>query len=190
MLNRVMTQHQLPSARLEDNISPELLHFLPDVQKELIADSLQLWRYHNDCRNEQELVGDNAKSIPDFYDHSFIVFPIAKAYEGFLKYYFFSVHVISKERYMSRELRIGRVFNPDLPEKFRGEEWIFDDVSRLCSHQMAQEMWDIWLTGRNHTFHYFPDNRHITTFEEAGALLKQFLHVMERALACEIQTRL
>lgn len=185
-----MTQLPLPSARLEDNLSPELVQFLPDMQKELIADSLQLWKYHSECRHEQELLGDRSKSLPDFYDHSFIVFPIAKAYEGFLKYYFFSIHVISKQKYSSRDLRMGRVFNPDLPEKFRDEEWIFDDVSRLCSRQMAQEMWDIWLTGRNHIFHYFPDERHIISFEEAGALVKEFMHVMERSIACQIQGRL
>lgn len=186
-----MTQHLLPSARLEDNISPELLRFLPDMQKELIADALQLWRYHSECRETQEVAGGmSAKPLPDFYDHSFIVFPIAKAYEGFLKHYFFSVHVITKERYASRDFRIGRALNPDLPERFRTDEWIFDDVARLCSRQMAQEMWDIWLSGRNHIFHYFPDDRHVVSFEEAGKLVDQFLHVMERSIACQIQIEL
>lgn len=187
--DQCMTKNLLVSARLEENISEELMRFLPDMQKEFIADSLQLLEYHFACQHQEEAGVAAAHQMPDFYDHSFIVFPLAKAYEGFLKYFFFQMHIITKEQYHSHKFRIGRSFNPDLPEKFRDNEWLFDDVAKFCSREMALEMWDIWLTGRNHLFHYFPDERHVLTLDQARKKVQEFLHVMERALACKIQTQ-
>ncbi len=193
-MTEILDQNSSPltlrSPDLQENISPELFDFLPDLQREHIADSLQLLHYYQSCKEHTHIDGKQVHPLPDFYDHSFIVFPIAKAYEGFLKYYLFQFGVLSKHQYKSRDLRIGRILNPDLPQRFRDEEWIFDDVSQLCSPEMAQEMWQIWLTGRNHLFHYFPDERHVLSFTEAHAKVKEFLRVMEHALACQIQTQL
>lgn len=180
------------SYKLEDWSSPELFTFLPEQQKELVQDSLDLLRFHGIHVNQhaQKMAGKSTcpceLCVDDqsFHDFAFIVFPMAKAFEGFLKYYLMETHVITKERYKSRDLRIGRSLNPDLPERFRDEEWYFDDIARQCNENVARDIWELWLEGRNHLFHYFPDDRYQLSYHEAADLIHRFVRVMEEAIAC------
>ncbi|KUK79482.1 MAG: hypothetical protein XD95_0351, partial [Microgenomates bacterium 39_7] len=54
-------------------------------------------------------------------DYSFIVFPMSKAYEGFLKKLFFDMKLISQETYEGHRFRIGRALNPDVSPNQRDQ---------------------------------------------------------------------
>lgn len=117
-------------------------------------------------------------------DYSFVVFPLAKAYEGFLKHYFFQRGLIDEATLHSKRFRIGRSLNPDLPLPQRNEKWLYDDVARSCSAELARGMWDTWLTCRNRVFHYFPDQVQALSLDQANKHLQQLIETMEAASFC------
>ncbi|MCD8484888.1 hypothetical protein LRY65_03845 [Candidatus Woesebacteria bacterium] len=168
------TESPSTTSFLSTYISPDLISYLEAEQKRLIKDSLLLLSYF----------ADRPEDPHEVHDFAFVVFPLAKAYEGFLKTYFYRHHLISEDRYRGRYFRIGRSFNPDLPQKYRDEDWVYDDVTRECSEELAREMWNVWLDARNHLFHYFPDERYDLTLEEAEKLVHHALDVMTRAVRC------
>jgi hypothetical protein len=53
-------------------------------------------------------------------DYSFVVFPMAKAYEGFLKKFFLDMGFISEGDYLGTHFRIGKALNPHLEDHLRG----------------------------------------------------------------------
>lgn len=118
-------------------------------------------------------------------DYSYVVFPMAKAYEGFLKKYFFELGLISMQTYESRRFRVGRAFNPDLNSTQQDDLWIFDDVARMCGLALAREMWDAWIECRNQVFHYFPLQNRALSLAQADAKLQQLASVMEGAIRCQ-----
>ena len=54
-------------------------------------------------------------------DYSYLVFPYAKLYEGFLKDIFLSAEIISQTEYVSDHFRIGKALSPSMVSRF-GEE--------------------------------------------------------------------
>jgi len=90
-------------------------------------------------------------------DYSFLVAPIAKAYEGFLKDFFLKLHVIDQYSYESDRFRVGKTLNPSLRYKRFS---IFQKLSDLDSsgEELAEILWNAWKHGRNEIFHYFPGN--------------------------------
>lgn len=121
-----------------------------------------------------------------FSDYSFIVFPMAKAYEGFLKQYLFQLRLLSSEEYQGRRFRIGRALNPDLRTNQRDEQWLYDDVVRLCSHELGQQLWGTWLQCRNRVFHYFPSAKtKRLTLLQAGEYLALMVTTMTEARHCQ-----
>lgn len=141
-----------------------------------VEDSLQLLEHVRSL--------DSEKDLP-VSDYSFVVFPMAKAYEGFLKLYFRRHNLLNEKHFQSRHFRIGRSFNPDLPRKFKDDVWLFDDVANLCGPDLARRMWEVWVDGRNHLFHFFPDGKYQLTLSEAEVLVNRFLKLMEEALTCK-----
>lgn len=167
-----MNEHDMPL--LQEALTPELHAYLEAEQKRLIRDSLLLIKHSEEC-----------PGFPDeIHDFAFVVFPLAKAYEGFLKTYFYRNGLISEKVYRGRHFRVGRSFNPDLPEKYRDEFWIYDDVSRVCGKDMARDMWNVWLDARNHLFHYFPDDKYDLTLEDSRILVQHAISVMDSAVRC------
>ena len=53
----------------------------------------------------------------NLHDYSFVVFPMAKAYEGFLKKLFFDLGLINKRQYQGDRFRVGKSLNPNLPTR-------------------------------------------------------------------------
>lgn len=89
-------------------------------------------------------------------DFSFIVFPAAKAYEGFLKKLFFDLGFISREEFEGRRFRIGRALNPALERQFR-QESIYDKLAAFCQgRELPDKLWQTWKTCRNLLFHWWP----------------------------------
>jgi hypothetical protein len=136
----------------------------PDLQ-ELIFTSIKLL--------EQEKQKKNS-----FTDYSFIVFPMSKAYEGFLKLYLLNKNLINKQVYLGHRFRIGRALNPDLRYSYRDEQWLFDDLEADCGVDIAREVWEVWLKCRNQVFHYFPEETHALTLEKAEHYLSLMIDVM------------
>jgi len=119
-------------------------------------------------------------------DYTFIVFPMSKSYEGFLKQFLRDQRLISEKTYQSRRFRIGRALNPDLPPSQRDEYWLYDDVARMCGEDISRELWEVWLSSRNRLFHFFPKYDQNVSLSQAKEYLLRISKIMTRALNCEL----
>lgn len=99
-------------------------------------------------------------------DYSFLVAPVAKAYEGYLKDFFLKLDIIDHYAYNSDRFRVGKTLNPTLRYKRFS---IFQKLADIHEDggQLAEILWDAWKHGRNEIFHYFPKNLHKINREEA-----------------------
>lgn len=151
--------------------------FLDHGMQDLVSQSLIL------LKNEQTYKSQR------FHDYSFLVFPIARAYEGFLKKLFFRLDLIDKTELLNRHFRIGRSLNPDLPERFKDNSWLYDDILLQCMQhdapELAENLWNAWKMGRNQLFHYyFPDHYHFISLSTAEERVTMFITVMSSVLDC------
>src|SRR3989339_1209527 len=94
--------------------------------------------------------GDLPAGSKVFHDYSFVVFPSAKAYEGFLKKVFLDMGFITNEDYLGKHFRIGKSLNPYLEERFRNGESVYDRLVKFCGgKELADTLWNAWTTSRN-----------------------------------------
>jgi len=130
--------------------------------------------------SEAALLYEISAKIPEkFDDYSFVVFPAAKAYEGYLKKAFFKLGFITNDDYAGKHFRIGKALNPSLEKKFRRES-VYDRIVGYSGNvQLADELWNAWKTGRNLLFHWFPDERNAISYTEAGERLNMIFDAME-----------
>ncbi len=124
-----------------------------------------------------EIIKTNAYQ---FKDYSFLVFPFAKAYEGFLKKLFMDVKFISHLDYISDHLRLGKLMSPMLIEKL-GERSLYKKIQDKTNAQLAEKIWETWKIGRNQIFHYFPHNIKAISFDEAEKVINQIIVTMEES---------
>lgn len=83
----------------------------------------------------------------EYKDYSFIVFPAAKAYEGFLKKLFLDMGLISQNQYYGEHFRIGRALSPMLPKRYRAG-WVYGKLMDYCRGQeLPMRMWEVWEKG-------------------------------------------
>lgn len=132
--------------------------------------------------------GDLPSGSKVFHDYSFIVFPAAKAYEGYLKKVFFDMGFITDEDYHGKRFRIGKALNPFLDKKYRENESVYDKIVSHCGgKELADTLWDAWTNGRNVVFHWFPDEKRAVSFNEAEEKIKQIVVAMDKAFeGCKI----
>ncbi|MBI2414846.1 type II toxin-antitoxin system RnlA family toxin [candidate division WWE3 bacterium] len=114
-------------------------------------------------------------------DYSYLVFPFAKAYEGFLKQLFLDLGLIHEEDFYSDDIRIGRILNPIFINKD------FSVYSKLKKYsktgeETAERLWKIWTHGRNQLFHYYPHNFRRLSSYEANKIIKEMLDAMHTAI--------
>lgn len=123
-----------------------------------------------------------------FHDYSFIVFPAAKAYEGFLKKLFLDMNFLSREDYYGKRFRIGRALNPSLEPRLRSES-IYDKLVKFSGDKkLADKLWDTWREGRNLIFHWFPDERRAITFDEAQEKIELIIAAIDEAfIECKMK---
>lgn len=126
-----------------------------------------------------------------FNDYSFIVFPFAKVYEGFLKKLFFQIGAIDEFQFKNDRWRVGRALNPQLEKDLRHDESVYDRIANLCGGTtLPDDLWQAWKRGRNQLFHFFPAEYKALTFPEAKDIILEIRIVMEKALeACKIGSR-
>jgi hypothetical protein len=157
---------QLTAFTLENYINSAQFQELAQAQQELLQTTQTLLQ-----------VTENQPIV----DYAFLVFPVSKAYEGFLKDFLLEFGLISPEVYRSRRFRLGRALNPDVHNEQRDKHWFFDDVSRLCGEELARQIWQTWLECRNHVFHYFPGKEEIMNREQAMACVNMTVETIASA---------
>jgi hypothetical protein len=135
-------------------------------------------------RTSIELFAREERLHSFFSDYSFVVFPMAKAYEGFLKKYFYDLQFITLEMYNGKRFRIGRSLNPDIHPDRRDTDWVYGNLADLCGADVARQLWDTWLLCRNQIFHFFPDKEKRLNLQEAGIYLEKLAQAMEEAVQC------
>lgn len=142
-------------------------------QQEHVALSLELYQRELDLKTK-------------LVDYSFLVFPIAKAYEGFLKSYFYSLGLIDKQTYEGTRFRIGRALNPDISNSHKDEHWVYDDVTQICGEALAKQLWQAWLECRNRVFHYYPKKATSIDIYKAQQHIIQLIEAIKAAVECKI----
>lgn len=123
-----------------------------------------------------------------FHDFSFVVFPAAKAYEGFLKKLFLEMDFITEEDYYGKRFRIGKALNPSLEKELR-HEGVYDKLVNYCGGKdLADSLWETWKQSRNLIFHWFPNEKNTITLLEAGDRLAMISNAIDRCFReCKIQ---
>jgi hypothetical protein len=126
-----------------------------------------------------------------FHDYSFVVFPAAKAYEGFLKKLFLSMSIISEEDYFGKHFRIGKSLNPNLDPKYRDSGWVCDDLAKFCKNKdLPKELWHTWKSARNLVFHWFPDETRAISLAEAEEKIIMVVESIDRAFQdCSVKLK-
>ncbi|MFZ2153106.1 MAG: hypothetical protein WAV41_03545 [Microgenomates group bacterium] len=131
---------------------------------------LEAKKYLN--KNQDELLTDveivlnRLKNFDHISDYSFLVAPISKAYEGYLKDFFLELKIIDQYSYDSDRFRVGKTLNPSLRYKRFS---VFQKLAELDDkgEEIAELLWDAWKHGRNEIFHYFPNDLHNLTRDDA-----------------------
>lgn len=150
---------------------------------------------HEDIRElltQSALLADIFKDRTEdknFHDYAFIVFPAAKAYEGFLKTLFLEMGFIDQEEYFGKRFRIGKALNPALEQEYRQKESVYDQLVNYCNgKELPDKLWDTWKNGRNVLFHWFPNEKNAITYESAKEILNQIISSIDLAFeGCKIE---
>ena len=157
-----------------------------DKIKALIFKTSDFWFYLS--KNQKDLINEGLYLMNDviknnayhFKDYSFLVFPFAKAYEGFLKQLFLDVKFISHLDYISDHLRLGKLLSPNLVNKLK-ERSLYKKIKDKAGQDLADKIWNAWKIGRNQVFHYYPHNLKALTFFQAENVIDNILSVMEES---------
>jgi hypothetical protein len=157
-----------------------------DKIKALIFKTSDFWFYLS--QNQKDLINEGLYLMNDviknhayhFKDYSFLVFPFAKAYEGFLKQLFLDVKFISHLDYISDHLRLGKLLSPNLVNKLK-ERSLYKKIKDKAGQELADKIWNAWKIGRNQVFHYYPHNLKALTFSQAENIIDNILLVMEES---------
>lgn len=134
---------------------------------------------------EADYLLEREKKLPQNYqliDYGFLVYPAAKAYEGFLKTFFYRNGLIDSQMYQSDHFRIGKAINPDLPDKYREDGWVYDDLNRLFGEDVPQRFWSTWKKCRNSVFHFKPDKLRFYSLVEAQIKIELIFSTMSLAI--------
>jgi hypothetical protein len=157
-----------------------------DKIKALIFKTSDFWFYLS--QNQKDLINEGLYLMNDvikshayqFKDYSFLVFPFAKAYEGFLKQLFLDVKFISHLDYISDHLRLGKLLSPNLVNKLK-ERSLYKKIKDKAGQELADKIWNAWKIGRNQVFHYYPHNLKALTFSQAENIIDNILSAMEES---------
>jgi hypothetical protein len=153
----------------------------------MIIEGSRLWQYLSPP--QRVLAQDGAFLLTDseFHrdqeptDYSYLVFPYAKLYEGFLKELFVDLGIMDERDYQSDHYRIGKALSPNLARKL-GHRSAYGQVEEKYGKDLATRLWHTWKNGRNLVFHYFPHNYRALTLDQAKMLVTLICETMEQAV--------
>lgn len=129
-----------------------------------------------------ELLDQERQRLLPRKDYSFVIFPMAKAYEGFLKKLFLDMDLISEQQFNGEHFRIGKALNPNLPKRYRSG-WVFEKLMTSCGGEtLPLRLWEAWKRGRNRIFHFFPDEQKEVTLAEVEKIVLNLAEAMEQAV--------
>ena len=147
---------------------------MTDISPELLAEAKRYLSPSQDSLiNDVEIV---LKSLEHNHinDYSFLVSPVSKAYEGYLKDFFLKTNIIDHYSYESDRFRVGKTLNPSLRYKRFS---IYQKLANLSDEgeALAEKLWNAWKYGRNEIFHYFPNNLKNLSRDEAEERITMLL---------------
>lgn len=149
----------------KDLVEKPWWNYLDRIQQDLILQSIHLI-------NEEE------PEVKFHADYSFVVFPAAKAYEGFLKKLFFDLGLISRSQFSGERFRIGRALNPSIVKDYP-QESVYEKLNRYCrGEEISSRLWQTWKNSRNLVFHYFPDKDNLISFVEAKNRVNEIIEAV------------
>ncbi|MEK7593062.1 MAG: hypothetical protein AAB508_06830 [Patescibacteria group bacterium] len=152
-----------------------------------ITENSRVWRFLS--VEQRVLAGDGQFLLDDSMNHinedptdySYLVFPYAKLYEGFLKDIFLSAEIISQTEYVSDHFRIGKALSPSMVSRL-GKSSAYRQISERYGKDLATELWHAWKEGRNMVFHYFPHNYKALSRDQATILIDRLVTAMDHAV--------
>lgn len=143
--------------------------YLDESQSELLQESLLLLKREEAARDR-------------WHDYAFVVFPAAKAYEGFLKKLFLDMGFITNEQFQGDRFRIGRALNPSLEPALRWES-VYDRLAEEKGGKvLPEQLWQTWKNSRNLIFHWFPWHKNAITLAEARERIERIVDAMRTAI--------
>jgi hypothetical protein len=153
----------------------------------MIQEGSPLWNYLSPT--QKTLAGDGAFLLADSKthpneeptDYSYMVFPFAKLYEGFLKQFLLDLEIIDVSAYTSDRYRIGKAMSPHLGRKL-GPRSAYGQIAHKYGDPLASQLWQAWKNGRNLVFHYFPHNYRALSYEGAREIIVLLVSAMEAAV--------
>ncbi len=128
--------------------------YLSPHQRDLIREGSYIY---------QEIFADGRYN---FQDYSFIVFPFAKAFEGFIKQYLLDMGLITDQQYNSDHIRVGKLLSPE-QNTFTHNDSIYPQLIKKAGKDTADMVWMTWKYCRNQVFHYYPHNNKSLSLIEA-----------------------
>lgn len=153
----------------------------------MIHEGSRLWQYLSPT--QKTLAGDGAFLLADSQQHrneeptdySYLVFPYAKLYEGFLKQMLLDLDIIDARDYASDRFRIGKVLSPMIARRL-GSRSAYGQLARRFGESLAAQLWDAWKNGRNLVFHYFPHNYRALSHNQAKEIIVLIVDAMNTAV--------
>jgi len=153
----------------------------------MITKGSRLWNYLSS--SQQALVGDGMFLLDDsarhanttLTDYSYLVFPFAKLYEGFLKQLFLDLGIMTEREYKSDHYRVGKTLSPNLVGRLRARS-AYGQIASKYNWDLADQLWQTWRNGRNLVFHYFPHNLRALSLAQATELIERICETMEAAV--------
>lgn len=153
----------------------------------MVQEGSRLWQYLPDeqrvlLRDGEFLLADSvhhADTEPT--DYSYIVFPYAKLYEGFLKQLLRDLDIIEDRDFFSEKFRIGKVLSPNMMRRL-GKHSVYGIIQHKYGRVLADDLWHMWKEGRNQVFHYFPNNYRALTIKQATEIVTRIVKIMEEAV--------
>jgi hypothetical protein len=159
--------------------------YLEEDLQELLDQSLLL------IKIVEKWGGDVPGDRQEFHDYAFVVFPAAKAYEGFLKKMFLDLELITKQDYLGKRFRVGKALNPALDKRYRTKEGVYHRLVEYCgSEALANYLWKTWKNCRNILFHWFPNERNTINFIEAKQRLLMVIEAIDKSFeVCQLNSK-
>jgi hypothetical protein len=154
----------------------------------MITNGTALWHYLSP--DQRDLASDGAFLLSDVNvhhdteptDYSYLVFPYAKLYEGFLKQVLLDLDIMSEREYDSEHYRIGKVLSPNLMGRLRKKS-AYGQIQERYGKDLATRVWHTWKNGRNMVFHYFPHNYRSLTLDQARTVITNIQDTMTEVVA-------